>query len=68
MLSLKSACFRTEARPWETFELCLTGGVVSPPTPTFGSYLKIHAHEICNIYDIQTHLQPPFQKFYEHEV
>ena len=36
MLSHESACFRTEACPWETFELFLIGEVVSPPTPIFG--------------------------------
>ena len=35
MLSPESACFRIETHHWETFELCLTGEVVSPPTPTF---------------------------------
>jgi hypothetical protein len=28
----------------------------------------IHANEICNIYDKQMHLQPPFQQFYEQGV
>ena len=36
MLSLKSACFRIEAHPWETFELFLIGEVVFPPTPILG--------------------------------
>ena len=46
----------------------LNGEVVSPPTPTF-VYLSQDSHnKICNIYDIQTHLQPPFQNFYEHKV
>ena len=32
------------------------------------TYLKIHANEICNIYDKHMHLQPPFQSFYEQGV
>ena len=32
-----------------------------------GIYLKIHAYEICNIYDKHMHLQPPFQSIYEQE-
>ena len=31
------------------------------------TYLKIHANEICNIYDKHMHLQPPFQNFCEQE-
>ena len=33
-----------------------------------GAYLKIHANEICNIYDKHMHLQPPFQSLYEQKV
>ena len=36
MLSPESAYFRTQTRPWETFELCLTSEVVSPLAPTIG--------------------------------
>ena len=32
-----------------------------------GAYLKIHAIEICNIYDKHMHLQLPFQNFCEQE-
>jgi hypothetical protein len=35
---------------------------------SFCAYLKIHANEICNIYDKQMHLQSPFQSLYEQEV
>ena len=31
------------------------------------TYLKIHPHEICNIYDKYMHLQPPFQIFVNRE-
>ena len=31
------------------------------------TYLKIHANEICNIYDKHMHLQPSFQSLYEHK-
>ena len=68
MLYPDSACFRIEAHPWETVELCLIGEVVSPPTQPLGAYLKIHANEICNIYDKHMHLQPPFQQFYKQGV
>ena len=67
-LSSKSACFRTEARPWETLELCfkLVKWFSLQHQPLY-TYLKIHANEICNIYDKHMHLQPPFQSLYEQE-
>ena len=65
----KSACFRTEARPWETFEshFRLVRWFPLQHQP-LGAYLKIHANEICNIYDKHMHLQPPFQSLYEQKV
>ena len=69
MLSPKSACFRTEARPWETFELCFKLVKWFPlQYQPLCAYLKIYANEICNICDKHMHLQPPFQKIYEQEV
>ena len=62
MLSPKSACFRIEACPWETFELCSVKWFVLQHQ-SLGAYLKIYANEICNIYDKHMHLQPPFQIF-----
>ena len=56
MLSPESACFRTEACPWEIFELFLIGEVVSLQRQYLGAYLKIYANEICNIYDKHMHL------------
>ena len=69
MLSPESACFRTKAHPWETFELRfkLVKWFLLQHQPLC-AHLKIHVNEICNIYDIQTHLQPPFQSLYEQEV
>ena len=53
----ESACFRTEASPWETFEsrfrLVRWFSLQYQP---LGAYLKIHANEICNIYDKHMHL------------
>ena len=67
MLSLESACFRTQACPSETFEMCF-GEVVSPSTPSFW-YLSQDSHnKIYNIYDKHMHLEPPFQSLYEREV
>ena len=68
MLSPESACFRTEARPWETFEshFKLVRWFPLQHQP-LGAYLKIHANEICNIYDKHMHLQPPFQSLYKQE-
>ena len=46
-LSSESACFRTEARPWETFELCFKLVKWFPlQHQPLGAYLKIHADEI----------------------
>ena len=58
---LKMLILGQKAHPWETFKLCFyVGEVVSPSTPTF-VYLSQDSHnEICNIYDKQMHLQPPF--------
>ena len=69
MLSPESACFGAKARPWKTFQLCfkLVEWFLLQHQPLC-AYLKIHANEIYNIYNIQTHLQPPFQRFYEQEV
>ena len=65
-LSSKSACFRTEACPWETLELCFILVKWFPlQHQPLGAYLKIHANKICNIYDKHMHLQPPFQSLYE---
>ena len=57
MLSPKSAYFRIEARPWETFELCfkLVKWFPLQHQPLY-TYLKIYANEICNIYDKHMHL------------
>ena len=69
MLSLESACFRTEARPWETFELRFRLVRWFPlQYQPLGDYLNIYANEICNIYDKHMHLQPPFQSLHEQEV
>ena len=69
MLSLESACFRTKARPGETFELCFKLVEWFPlQHQPLCAYLKIHANKIWNIYDIQTHVQPPFQNLYKLEV
>ena len=67
MLSPESACFRTEACPWEIFELFLIGEVVSPPTPTF-VYPSQDPFQRDLQYDKHMHLQPPFQSIYEHGV
>ena len=43
MLSPESACFRTEAHPWETFELCFKRVKWFPLRyQPLGTYLKIH--------------------------
>jgi hypothetical protein len=46
----------------------LIGEVVPLQHQPLGAYLKIHANEICNFYDKQKHLQPPFQSLYEQGV
>ena len=69
MLSPKSACFRRKAHPWETFKLCFKLVKWFPlQHKPLCAYLKIHANEICNIYDKHMHLQPPFQSLYEQGV
>ena len=69
MLSPESACFRTKTRPWETFELRFKLVKWFPlQHQPLCTYLKIHANEICNIYDKHMYLQPPFKSLYEEGV
>ena len=69
MLSPKSACFRIEACPWETFELRFKlVKWFSLQHQPLGTYLKIHAYEIYNIHDKHMHIQPPLQSIYEQKV
>ena len=68
MLSPENACFRTEAHPWKTFELCFKLLKWFPlQYQPLCAYLKIHANVIYNIYNKHICLQPSFQSFYEQE-
>ena len=62
----KSACFRIEAHPWETFEsrFSLVRWFPLQYQP-LGAYLKFYANKIYSIYDKYMHLQPLFQSLYE---
>ena len=71
MLSPESACFGTNAHPWEPSNCALSWWSGIPSNTNLcvpiSRFMPTH-NEICNIYDIQTHLQPPFLNLYEHEV